>query len=100
MQLAESSESGQRTEAGPSHTKTTSKRNSFGFKSKVKVAPAIETRVIPMESNSIEDAQEEPPKCKIRPETIDRIAIVIFPVFFILFNIFYWTYFLTERDKY
>lgn len=36
---------------------------------------------------------------RITPETIDKISSVIYILFFVLFNVYYWSFFLTEADK-
>lgn len=36
---------------------------------------------------------------RITPETIDKISSVIYILLFVLFNVYYWSFFLTEADK-
>lgn len=48
------------------------------------------------------DANEvvrNPKNVNITPETIDRISSLIYAVLFLLFNVYYWSFFLTEADK-
>ena len=34
---------------------------------------------------------------RLKPETLDRIASVVFVILFLAFNVFYWTYFVTSN---
>ncbi|XP_062614461.1 gamma-aminobutyric acid receptor subunit pi-like [Saccostrea cucullata] len=61
---------------------------------KSKVAPEV-IHVIDMSTNA-KDTEE---KSGIAPETIDRISSLLYVLLFILFNIYYWAFFLTEADK-
>lgn len=36
---------------------------------------------------------------RITPETVDRISSLIYALLFVLFNVYYWSFFLTEADK-
>ncbi|XP_052698878.1 glutamate-gated chloride channel alpha-like isoform X1 [Crassostrea angulata] len=65
--------------------------------SKRKVSPE---RIHVVEVGS--DANEvlrNPKNVHITPETIDRISSLIYAVLFLLFNVYYWSFFLTEADK-
>ncbi|XP_061173433.1 gamma-aminobutyric acid receptor subunit pi-like [Saccostrea echinata] len=63
--------------------------------SKSKVAPEV-IHVIDIPINA-EDTKEK--KSGLAPETIDRISCLLYALLFILFNIYYWAFFLTEADK-
>lgn len=37
---------------------------------------------------------------RITPETVDKLSSLIYVLLFMLFNVYYWSFFLTESDKY
>jgi hypothetical protein len=45
------------------------------------------------------DTTDNKRKSGIAPETIDRISALFYALLFIAFNIYYWSFFLSEADK-
>jgi hypothetical protein len=45
------------------------------------------------------DTTDNKGKTGIAPETIDRISSIVYALLFISFDIYYWSFFLSEADK-
>ncbi|XP_048734814.1 glutamate-gated chloride channel-like isoform X2 [Ostrea edulis] len=62
--------------------------------SKSKVSPEV-IHVVEIPNDTTADKG----KSGIAPETIDRISSLVYALLFISFNVYYWSFFLTEADK-
>jgi hypothetical protein len=62
--------------------------------SKSKVSPEV-VFVVEVPMNTTDNKRNS----GINPETIDRISSVAYALLFIAFNIYYWSFFLSEADK-